>query len=212
MSSRARFALLLLALGCFVLLQRTKADAAAGDWLVTVKTSTLEKCLDFPDSKFKPVIRASVYFEQGLSDLSEEEKEMQKRGAIPDEEIKSTKFEDVFFSHMHILGLKRYLQLRMKEGTPGIIRILPSNSMSKQEEANAAANTTLRLFINLYLKKAALRSVFVPRDIFDTYVSELQRYGFRMENVIPGTTNRALLILSVKSEPAGRSCHMGYGY
>lgn len=186
--------------------------AAASDWVVTIRTSTLDKCLDYPGSKLKPVIKASVYFEQGLSELSAEEKELQKLGAIPDEEITSTKFEDIFFSHMHPLGLKRYLPLRLKEGTPGIIKIVPSNSLSRHEEANAAANTTVRLFLNLYLHKAALRSISVPRDLYDPYVSELQRYGFRFENIVPGTMNRALVMISVRSDPPGRSTYMGYGF
>ncbi len=185
--------------------------AASNDWVVTIKTSTLEKCLDYPDSNLKPVVRASVYFEQGLGELSEEEKEIQKRGAPPDEEVTFTKYEDIFYSHLHPLGLKRYLALRIKEGTPGIIKIIPSNSASRQEEANAAANATVRLFLNLYLNKTALRSILVPRDLFDPYVSELQRYGFRIENVVPGQFNRALVMISVRSEPAGRHYYMGYG-
>lgn len=197
--------------GALLLLSNQSGLAAANDWVVTIKTSTLAKCLDYPDSTLKPVIRASVYFEQGLGELSEEEKEIQKRGALPDEEITFTKYEDIFYSHLHPLGLKRYLALRLKEGTPGVIKIVPSSSASRQEEANAAANATVRLFINLYLRKAALRSILVPRDLFDLYVSELQRYGFRIENVVPGQFNRALVMISVRSEPAGRQYYMGYG-
>lgn len=200
-----------LALYC-LLLPQPDAVASVSDWLVTIKTEVLSNCLDFPESKLKPVVRARVYFEQGLGEISDEEREIQKRGASPDEEITSTKYEDIFYSHMHVLGLKRYLPLRLKEGTAGTIRIIPSNSLSKQEEANAAANTTVRLFLNLYLNKAALRCVFVPRDIFDTYVTELQRYGFRYENIVPGRVKSALLVLSVRSEPPGRSYYMSYGY
>lgn len=195
-----------------VLFSQPGGVATSGDWVVTIKTEAITNCLDFPESKLNPVIRARVFLEQGLTELSEEEREMQKRGAIPDEEISSTKFEDIFYSHLHVLGLKRYLPLRLKEGTPGIIRIAPSDSVAKHEEANAAANATVRLFLNLYLHKAALRCVFVPRDIFDTYVAELQRYGFRYETIAPGKIKSALLILSVKSEPAGRAYYMSYGY
>ncbi len=56
--------------------------AASNDWVVTIKTSTMEKCLDYPDSNLKPVVRASVYFEQGLGELSEEEKEIQNVGHL----------------------------------------------------------------------------------------------------------------------------------
>jgi hypothetical protein len=189
----------------------TSVNAGTADWTVTISTSVVDRCLDYPDSKLQPLIRSSVHFQQELLEPSKEEKEMEKRGAEADIAIPQTLYENQYSSHFRTIGMHRFKQLMIKPGTPGMIKVTTSNSRLRQEEANAAANTTLRLILDLYLNKMSLRSVLVPRDVFDLYVQELQRYGFRTANVVPGQTLSAVLPLSVRSEPAGRSIYLAYG-
>lgn len=189
----------------------TSVSAGTADWTVTISTSVIDRCLEYPDSKLQPLIRSSVHFQQELLEPSKEEKEMEKRGAEADIAIPQTLYENQYSSHFRTIGLHRFKQLMIKPGTPGMIKVTTSNSRLRQEEANAAANTTLRLILDLYLNKMSLRSVLVPRDLFDLYVQELQRYGFRTANVVPGQTLSAVLPLSVRSEPAGRSIYLAYG-
>jgi hypothetical protein len=157
------------------------------------------------------MIRASVHFQQELLEATREDKELEKRGAEPDIAIPPTLYENLYSCHFRMIGMHRFKQLMIKPGTPGTIKIMTSNSSLKQEEVNAAANATIRLVLDLYLNKMGLRSVAVPRDIFDLYVQEIQRYGFRTANVTPGQTMSMILPLSVRSDPPGRSVSLGYG-
>lgn len=191
--------------------ESNSAKAATADWTVTISTSVVNRCLQYPDSKLYPLIRSSIYFQQGVLESSKEEKEMERRGAEQDIAVPETLYENQYSSHFRAVGLHRFQQLIIKPGTPGTIKITTSNSSLRHEEVNAAANATLRLILDLYLNKMSLRSVTVPREIFDLYVQELQRYGFRSANVVPGQTISALLPLSVRSEPAGRSIYLTYG-
>lgn len=202
------FALLTLA---FVWAHPRAAYAGTADWTVTINTSVVNRCLEYPNSKLKPLIRSAIHFQQELLEPSEEDKEMLKLGAEPDIAIPPTLYENHYSSHFRAVGLRRFKQLMLKPATPGKIRITVSDSPLRQEEVNAAANTTLRLILDLYLNKMFLRSVVVPRDIFDTYVQELQRYGFRTAIIVPGQSIRALVPLSVRSEPAGKSVYLAYG-
>lgn len=187
------------------------ALSATSDWTVTINTSVIDRCLDYRDSKLQPMIRASVHFQQELLEATREDKELEKRGAEPDIAIPPTLYENLYSCHFRMIGMHRFKQLMIKPGTPGTIKIMTSNSSLKQEEVNAAANATIRLVLDLYLNKMGLRSVAVPRDIFDLYVQEIQRYGFRTANVTPGQTMSMILPLSVRSDPPGRSVSLGYG-
>lgn len=185
--------------------------ARSADWTVTIKTKVVEKCLDYPDSKLQPLIKTSVNFEQSLLADNEQEKEILKRGGEPDIAIPPTLYEDIFSSHYRTIGLKRYKHLVVKPGTPGTIKIETASSLPT-EEANAAASATVRIFLDLYLSNVALRSVQVPRDVFDSYVQELKKFGFRSEQVIPGRMINALAMISIRSEPAGKSAYLSYGF
>ena len=187
------------------------AKAATADWAVTINTSVVDKCLEYPDSKFKPLIRSAIHFQQDLLEQTKEDKEVIKLGAEPDIAIPDTLYENQYSSHFRAVGMHRFKRLMLKPGSPGRIRIATSNSSFKQEEVNAAANATLRLCLDLYLNKMFLRNVSVPRELYELYVQELQRYGFRPITVVPGQTVSALMTLSVRSEPAGKSVYLGYG-
>lgn len=185
--------------------------AGTADWVINLSTKVVDNCLDYPDSKLKPLIRSSIYFEQGLLEPGPEDKELAKKGAEQEVAIPSTLYENQYSSHFRTIGLRRFKQLMIKPGSTGTIKISTSNSAFKQEEANAAANATCRLFLDLYLNKMPLRSIVVSRDIFDQYIQELQRYGFRTFTVVPGKINSLIFMLSIRSEPAGRQQYMSYG-
>lgn len=211
--ARQAFSLILFAVLTLVFVWSHPHAAYAGtaDWTVTINTSVVSHCLEYPNSKLKPLIRSAIHFQQELLEPSKEDKEMLKLGAEPDIAIPPTLYENHYSSHFRAVGLHRFKQLMLKPATPGKIRITVSNSPLKQEEVNAAANATLRLILDLYLNKMFLRSVVVPRDIFDMYVQELQRYGFRTAIIVPGQSISALVPLSIRSEPAGKSVYLAYG-
>ncbi len=194
---------------CSAFLIGQPTTAGTADWVVTVNTKVIDHCLDYPDSKLTPLIRSSVYFEQALLESTPEDKEMEKRGAEQEVAIPATLYEYQYSSHHRTVGMRRFKQLVIKPGTLGTIKITTSGALP-QEEANAAANATVRLFLDLYLNKMPLRSVSVSRDCFDLYVQELQRYGFRNTNVVPGQFTVSLAMLNIRSEPAGRQLYMSY--
>lgn len=200
-------------LSVFVLLVCLSLPATSGtsDWTISITTKEIAKCLDYPDSKLQPLVRATIKFEQGLAPRSEEEQELAKAGYITEEEVALSLYEDIYYSRSTPVGLRRYNKLGIRPGTPGTIKITLSDSRLRQEEAHAAANATVRIFLDAYLKKSALRTIFVPRDNFDLFVEGLQRYGFRRVSMTPGEPVSALVVVSVRSEPRGRVEYLGYG-
>ena len=156
------------------------AFAASADWVVTVNTKVVDKCLDYPGSKLKPLIRSSVHFEQSLLEPTQDDREIAKKvpssAAVEEVAIPPTLYENIYSSHFRTVGMRRFKQMIIKPGTTGIIKITNTNITSPQEQANAAASTTVRLYLDLYLNKMPLRSVSVPREMFDLFVQEMQRY------------------------------------
>lgn len=202
---------LLAALSCAFFVPGQPIAAGTTDWVVTVETRVIEKCLAYPNSKLSPLVRASVSFEQALPESAPEDKELIRKGAEPEISIPPTLYEYQYFSHFRTVGLRRFKQLVIKPGTTGTIKINSSNSASRQEEANAAASATVRLYLDLYLNKMPLRSVIVSKDMFDAFIQELQRYGFKSFNIVPGQMTNALVILSIRSDPGGKQQYMSYG-
>lgn len=191
------------------------ACGADNEWILTINTKTLDKCLDYPDSKLKPIIKSSVKFEQSAPEKDPDFKDAPDETDEQDQPITAipqTAYEDLFYSKGQILGLKRYNQLRVRPGTPGFIRVAAGASINRMDEASAAANTVVRMFFDLYKQKAPLRYVLVSRDFFDTVVMELQRYGFRPASVVPGQPVMALVMMHLRSEPPGRTQDMSYGF
>lgn len=191
----------------------TPANSGSSDWTISISTKHIPNCLDYPNSKLQPLIRARVKFEQGLPQLSPEESELAKAGYITEEQVPDTVYEDIYYTQSRALGLHRYSELRIRPGTPGVIRITEIGSGPlRDEEAFAAANATARIFLDAAMKKSALRSIFVPRDNFDLYTQGLQRYGFRPVTLSIEKPLAVSFVVSVNSQPAGRKMYLGYGF
>ena len=120
-------------------------------------------------------------------------------------------YEEIYYVHSQAIGLHRYKELGIRPGTPGQIKITIGAGAHRDEEANAAANATARIFLDAALKQSALKSIFIPRDDFDLYLNGLQRYGFRPLTTEPGSFTRASLVINVLSNPPGRMQVLGYG-
>ncbi|MBA3858634.1 MAG: hypothetical protein C0507_17140 [Cyanobacteria bacterium PR.3.49] len=183
----------------------------SADWVVTIKTNVVEKALNYPNSKLHPLIRTAVSFEQGLLEQTTVDKELAKKGGEPDIDIPQTLYEYHYSSHFRTVGMRRFKELIIKPGSTGVIRVSTSRSNLAQEEANAAASATVRLYLDLYMNKMPLRSIVVQGEIFDQFLQEMQRYGFRTFVVVPGQMVPALAVLNIRSEPSGRQQYLSYG-
>lgn len=194
-----------------VFLLGNSAQAATADWVVTISTKVVEQCLNYPNSQLTPLVRSSIYFEQNVLETSDIDREMEKRGAEPDKPIPQTLYEYLYSSHFRTVGMRRFKQMEIKPGTTGIIKVAVSNSSARQEEISAAASATVRIYLDLYLNKMPLRSIVVQKDVFDSFIQELQRHGFRSHTRIPGQMTQTTATLSIRSDPAGRQQSMNYG-
>jgi hypothetical protein len=206
-----RFLPLLAVCICLVLLSAKPASSGSQDWVISITTQEMKKCLEYPESKLTPLVKATVKFEQGYDPGDEDEQLLAKEGYIDAGEVKSTVYEDIFYSHSAPIGLKRYSKLGIRPGTPGTIKIKIGETSARQEEAHAAANASVRIFMDAYMRKSALRTIIVPKIDFDLFIEGMQRYGFRPVQMSMDKPVSALVIVSVRSEPAGREQHLGYG-
>lgn len=166
-----------------------------GEWTVVIDTKLLDRCLRYPGSRLAPIIKASINFKQPTRE----------------ETAQPTIYEDVYYSHCHVIGLRRHHALDIRPGTQGVIYVSGSSSNLRAEEACAAANALVRVFLDLYVKKAPLRFVIVSREFFDMLIAGLQRYGFRPAIVSADQPVIALVMLHIKSDPPGRTQDLLYG-
>jgi hypothetical protein len=202
------FAVIASLLSASVFILKSTARTIPADWTVRVTTEKLDHCLDFPNSKLQPFIEAKINFEQAMAQddaLGEDD---------PDEdtkEIPSTHYEDIFYGGGHLLGLKRLHQLAIRPGTAGKIEIDEFKSAARAEEASAASNAIVRLFLDALRRGAALKFVEVDENSFDLLVSQLNMYGFRPANVQPEQPVRALFILNVRSSSSNKTEDLLYG-
>ncbi len=188
------------------------ASSGASDWVISISTKHIRSAFDYPDARLQPLIRATVKFEQGLERQSEDERKLAEAGYITEEAIPSTLYEDIYYSRSIPVGLRRFNTLAIRPGTPGTVKVLIGDSQFRQEEAHAAANAAVRIFLDAYLKKSALRMIVVTKDDFDLFVDGMQRYGFRRVQLSTQSLISAPIVVSVRSEPVGRAEYLSYGF
>ncbi len=172
----------------------------------------MDRTLDFPEAKLQPLIKATIKFEQGLEQQSEDERKLAEAGYITEEAVPPSLYEDIYYSRSIPVGLRRFNSLAIRPGTPGSIRVLIGDSRFRQEEAHAAANASVRIFLDAFLKKSALRTIVVSKDNFDLFVEGLQRYGFRKVQISTESPLSALIVVSVRSESHSRVEYLAYGF
>jgi hypothetical protein len=168
--------------------------AIAGDWTIDINTKLLDRVMRYPNSRLHPVIKASIYFKQPTRD----------------EHVEPTIYEDIYYSRGRVIGLRRHNPLHIRSGTIGVIHVSGSSSDLRNDEACAAANAIVKLYLDLYLRKAALRFVVVSREFFDMVLQGLERYGFRPAFATPEQGVYALVMVHVTSDPPGRTQDLMY--
>lgn len=170
-------------------------------WSIVITTQQLKECLDFPNSKMQPFIKAAVDFEQPMEEVDTAYDGTEKaHTAVP-----TTRYEDLYFGGTHILGLHRLHELSVEEGAAGVIKVANFDSAARSEQAAAASSTIARLMLDLYRRRAPLKFVQVTPDNFDILIGELKRYGFCPAYVTPEHPVSATFMLTIRAEPTGKS-------
>jgi hypothetical protein len=157
------------------------------DWTMVVSAQRQDQLLNYPGSPLAPIIKTAVECYRGDS---------------------HEHYEDLFYSHGHPIGLRQYNSLDLAAGTSGIIRI--QNLGENTEESYAAANAAIRVYTDLFAMRAIVLYIAVPKDSFNNLIEGLEHYGFYKSELATPHFARVTAMLSVVSEPAGRSEEMLY--
>jgi hypothetical protein len=160
--------------------------AQTHNWTIVVSPQRLDRFLNYPGSTLAPITKTLVEYYQ--SD-------------------KNVRYEDLFYSRCQPVGLRQYHSLDLIAGSSGIIRI--SNLGQSSEDGCAAANAAIRTFVDVFLTRAILLYIVVPKDSFDNLVEGMEHYGFCQPNTVghPGTI---VANITLVSEPPGRTISMFY--
>jgi hypothetical protein len=173
-------------------------SASAREWLVLIESKLDKHALEFPGSDLQNIIKTTVTYRR-----------QPKTPNDPPE--KPMPYEDIFYSHCRVIGLKRRHTLDIKEGRMVSIKLSQATSDLPNDEACALAGATVRVFLDLYQKQITLRSIIVPRELMATFAIEMQRYGFRPSTNAIETPMFAAVMVHVSSDPPGQDQDLMFG-
>lgn len=129
------------------------------EWLVTIQTEELPYQLNYAGSQLTPVVEVQISYAR--ADGSQD-----------------TKYETLWFCRGKALGLEREQLLDVGPGQSVAIRVIHKTKIPKSYDFKAAANSILRLFLDVRASCNMLQTVIVPKDSFSPITDELSNEHF----------------------------------
>jgi hypothetical protein len=163
-------------------------DGFTYDWIVDIETAQLKNYFQYKGATLKDVVQAKVTFRPGDAD----------------DNVKSTRYEDFWYSEFKPLGLDRYKTLDKMDREHVAIRIRPSSAVASMSEAWASANATLRIMLDVYRRGSMVTAVYAPAHSFSLIANAFQQQGFYpLPEVGADQAVQAGINIRLLSEPEG---------
>lgn len=157
------------------------------DFVLNVSISPLKDYLTYQGSKYNPVAKVIVNCKNTPRGILDES------GATTNAKYQ---YEELWYHTGLPIGCKRTHLFKISEGSNGALRFLPSQAAI--ENADAIADVTARLLLDVYLHGGVCNVVIVPQNGYEVTLSALGRLGFfpvtaRVETPIGGRINFMLV-------------------
>lgn len=114
------------------------------------------------------------------------------------------KYQVFWYKNGEPVGLRRSGKLNFSAPQRVGLHITHKSLPASESEIKAAANASLRLFLDLNAMTISPNAIIVPRSSFNAFVSRLNQLNFySAEEPQPDTPVFTSIVLSVESEPPG---------
>lgn len=164
------------------------------DRLINIHTEELKNHLQFPGSKLTPIYIAQVRLQK-----------------LQGKSTKPRLYEVLWYRGKDAIGLKRLANLRVSEGETLAINITHKQSNASEQEIAAAADASMRLFLDLYAESNAPDTIIVPASSVERFRQSLEKFGFSTTGPIrPGQSIETSIMLEIQPSPSGDPVHMSY--
>jgi len=181
------FTLFIFILGSFFIAS-PQADCQLTEWNIQISIKRLDYFLNYQGSLLAPVIQVSISYSQFGQNVQ---------------------YERLYYSNNIAIGCRQSHAFNIQPGTAGTITItnLSDNNPSL---GIAAANASLRTYLDLYVLKAPLKNLTVSPDFFDNLLQGLGNYGLQPFEIVPDKPYSATFVMEVDSNPQGRVQYLFY--
>jgi hypothetical protein len=162
----------------------TQLMAQLDGWQMTISTHQLKNYLSYKGSL--------------IDTITEVEADYRFRDRTTGQWVPFRKYETLWFSNGRPVGCKRFEQLAIQPMMDG--HILIANSPQATEQMDAVANSVIRMFLDIGLKRAECNGVVLANDQFDAMTSSLGRCSFYPKRFLNDEAGMLLRVISSKSE------------
>jgi len=133
-----------------------------------------------------------------INTITEVEADYRFRDRTTGQWVPFRKYETLWFSDGRPVGCKRFEQLAIQPMMDG--HILIANSPQATEQMDAVANSVIRMFLDLGLKRDECNGVVLANDQFDAMTSSLGRCSFYPKRYLTDEAGMLLRVVSSKGE------------
>lgn len=135
------------------------------DWAMYIDLQELPHYLDYQSSSLNPLTKAAINF-----------KPFPRGHGIPAEDGNARVYEELWYQKTTPLGSSRHFVLNLPKHESGIVVLRKIGS--GQYRPHVAANSALRLILDLHFKQLNANVLAVPLEAYDQVASSLEYYGF----------------------------------
>lgn len=165
-----------------------QADCQLSDWTIEMSVQRLDYFLNYQGSILSPVVQVLINYSQSGQNVQ---------------------YERLYYSNNIAIGCRQYNSLNIQPGTAGTI-IITNLSDNNPSQGIAAANASLRTYLDLYVLKAPLKNLITSPDFFDNLIQGLGNYGLQPFEIVPDKPYSATFVVEVNSNPEGRMQYLFY--
>jgi hypothetical protein len=136
---------------CF---QGSQAGWRPYQWLVTIETEAIANQFRYKDSKLAPLVKARISYAR--ADGSD-----------------TANYEKLWFCSGRAYGLERLGPLNIDPGQGVAIRVVHQSTNPTEYDCQAAANSVIRMLLDLRINRDSLQLVVVPDESFAGITEQL---------------------------------------
>jgi hypothetical protein len=128
-------------------------------WLVKIETDDMPSFFKYSGSKLSPLVESRISY--GKIDPQDPSN------------FEATKYESLWYCNGKAFGLDRYTRLGIEPGLGVGMQISYKNVNPKEADYRAAANSILRMLVDLRVNNCMLTTVTVPDESWGTIIDAL---------------------------------------
>jgi len=165
-------------------------------WLVKIETDDMPSFFKYSGSKLSPFVESRISY--GKIDINNPSN------------FDPTKYESLWYCNGKAFGLDRFTTFGVDQGVAVGMQISYKNVNPKVEDYKAAANSILRVLVDLRVNKCMLTTVTVPDESWGTIIDALAEEHYIPLVVRPEVAYTAPGAFFIRDESGSRKTTLWY--